>query len=817
MKFINKLGRIMRVKVDFITIMISLIFSISPTFANVKTQHSILNSDTPSVIESSNKYLIKIAKANIRGVSINNFKELNSRGKTIVLANNYLVNPKVSAAPAKTIVLILDDKQIANIKQIRIEGRAADLVVLAPKGINCNGCSIINAERVTLATGIAHFYDDDLESIKILPQGKVDISGAGLVANESSLLDIAAGTFRLDAHLTTNMKGRVARRANKEVQEIDRAGTLEVSNGDVQIIVGNNLFRYDDRRSDASFSEMRGNSIELTAKAKIAVGNLHLESTYSQAAIALDGQILVNGAWTYVGRYKDQSVVPLESIKVKSNGDIYLRDQVIVNNRFDLESTGGVHISSPQDKQQKFLYDNIRANEINVVSTKLIENKGAIVASKIRFSSDRFINEGDIESTREIYINGNHELINQFGGIILGENIHLKSKKTITNGSQYPWRLTPKLDVAARTKTTDRYISPEIKVGGKLAVPPIPSNMDKKSVGSLAAFILGQNIKLEAERFININPYEVNRSNIYQPALKLSDAKSSQVIISSENILDIKLSHRLWNVSSILESWTGNVMINAQVIDNERYYLWADTDVSTRKIPPILPGKCKEILAEYPTRGLYKNSFWYDSGYYPDDIDVSQGTRVLKENLKDCYPHESTFPVVKIEKQYLKALSPPSRINVGDSLVVQSRELNNKHSSIEVRKDIFGQVSKVWMEGLSLKERWEKTTTTHHANTYCTRRIFRKCIKRKTDRWTTSKTDLMKDDVSAQYPFVFYVDGHIHQGFGTDYNIMQSITFGPHASAYTPRPMSPPSKPSKYIPITSSGITFFIPNPNFKE
>ncbi|WP_233348104.1 hypothetical protein, partial [Vibrio cholerae] len=114
--------------------------------------------------------------------------------------------------------------------------------------------------------------------------------------------------------------------------------------------------------------------IELTTKAKISVGNLHLESTYSKATIALNGQILVNGAWTYVGRYRDQSVVPLESIKVKSNGDILLKDQVIVNNRFDLDSTGSVYFYSPQDKQKKFLYDNIRANEINVVSTKLIEN-----------------------------------------------------------------------------------------------------------------------------------------------------------------------------------------------------------------------------------------------------------------------------------------------------------------------------------------------------------------------------------------------------------------------------------------------------------
>ncbi|MGU3191940.1 two-partner secretion domain-containing protein [Vibrio cholerae] len=807
MNFITKTCSVIRLKAIDISILIVLLMPVAATFANVKTESSTSNANSPSVIESANQYLVKIAKANDYGLSINHFKELNSRGKIIVLANNYLVNPKLSDAPAKTIVLILDDKQSANIKQIRIEGRAADLVLLAPQGITCNGCSIINAERVTLATGSANFYNDELKSIQISPKGKIDVSGAGLLANESSLLDIAAGTFRLDAHLTTNMKGRVTRRANKEVQEIDSAGTLEVSNGDVQIIVGNNLFRYDDRRSDASYSEMNGNSIELTTKAKISVGNLHLESTYSKATIALNGQILVNGAWTYVGRYRDQSVVPLESIKVKSNGDILLKDQVIVNNRFDLDSTGSVYFYSPQDKQKKFLYDNIRANEINVVSTKLIENKGVIVASKVKFSSDRFINEGDIESTREIYINGEHQLVNQFGGIILGEDIHLKSSNTITNGSQYPWRLVPKSDDRARS--ANRYTAPEKEVGGKLAVPTVPSNMEKQPVGSLAAFILGQNIKLEAEQFININPYEVNRANIHGPELKLSPVESSQVIISSENILDLNLANRLWNVSSIVESWTGNVMINAPIIDNERYYLWASTDIRNEIVYPPKPSDC-DIVKDMTEEQLL-NLMWNMPGHFDEDINYF---------LKSCFYSGidiRKFPVNKIEKQYLKALSPPSRINVGDSLIIKSRELNNNYSSIEVRKDVFGQVAQVEMNGLSLKERWDQTTTTYHTNTYCSRRVFRKCISRKTDRWTTSKTELVKDDVIAQYPFVFYVDGHIHEGFGTDYKIMQNITFGPHASAYTPRPVSPPPKPSKYIPITISGITFFIPNPNFKE
>ncbi|HGE6066045.1 TPA: hypothetical protein ACGG77_001631 [Vibrio cholerae] len=367
--------------------------------------------------------------------------------------------------------------------------------------------------------------------------------------------------------------------------------------------------------------------------------------------------------------------------------------------------------------------------------------------------------------------------------------------------------MVPKSDDRARS--ANRYTAPEKEVGGKLAVPTVPSNMEKQPVGSLAAFILGQNIKLEAEQFININPYEVNRANIHGPELKLSPVESSQVIISSENILDLNLANRLWNVSSIVESWTGNVMINAPIIDNERYYLWAATDIRNEIVYPPKPSDC-DIVKDMTEEQLL-NLMWNMPGHFDEDINYF---------LKSCFYSGidiRKFPVNKIEKQYLKALSPPSRINVGDSLIIKSRELNNNYSSIEVRKDVFGQVAQVEMNGLSLKERWDQTTTTYHTNTYCSRRVFRKCISRKTDRWTTSKTELVKDDVIAQYPFVFYVDGHIHEGFGTDYKIMQNITFGPHASAYTPRPVSPPPKPSKYIPITSSGITFFIPNPNFKE
>ncbi|MCC2525318.1 two-partner secretion domain-containing protein [Vibrio coralliilyticus] len=779
--------------------------------ADVKTPLLGSGADKPAVIATQSKYLVKIAKANEYGYSVNSLSELDTNGKALVLANSYQINPKLSGSPAQTIVLSVDSSKIADFSEIRVEGRAADVVVLAPKGMICNGCSVVNAERVTLATGEAVYESGELTEVA-LSSGTITFSGEGFSASQSSLVDITAGQVIIDAPLTTNMKGRVVTRANKELKEIDPAGTLEVSNGDVQIIVGDNTFRYSDRQSDANFKTFSGNALTLTDKADITVGNLHLESTYENGDISIDGRIRANGAWTYVGRYNNQSIVPLESVKVKSNGNISIYDQVIAANRVDLESTNDIRII-PEGGVAAFGIENIRGAEVDIAAVGLLENTGSIVVESAYLSANQVINEGDIEASRDIYINGKHEVKNQFGGVLLGENIQLKSDRIVTNGSLYPYRLVPKLHQAYSSASRYKgvvHTSSDIEVGAKLAVPPAPDSMMKINVESLEAFILGQNIRVEAQQFINANPYEVSRNSINEPELSLDYHKSSQVIVSAESTLDLQLSYRLWNMSSIAESWTGNTIIRAPVIDNERYYIWADTHTREYRVYPPKPAFCNQILATMSLNDVLK---LLNKSYHPHDdiLDV----------LRKCYHYGLSDREITTRQemtQFIKALSPPAAINVGASLLLSSDSLNNEHSAFEIKENIAGNVRNVWMEGLSLRDVWEETTVTRHSRTYCTKRIFRKCIRRRTEHWTTSRTDLTKNEQTSEYPFVFYVDGQIHQGFGTSRVLLQDITFGPHARPYIPKVTpAPPSKPSKYIPIINSGITFFIPNPNFKE
>ncbi|MDN3608844.1 hypothetical protein ACFFUP_18665 [Vibrio ostreicida] len=471
-------------------------------------------------------------------------------------------------------------------------------------------------------------------------------------------------------------------------------------------------------------------------------------------------------------------------MKIKSNGNIVIFDQIIAANKVSIESTNDVQII-PEGGVKTFGLENIRANEVDIAAVGLIENTGALVTGSAYFSSDKFINEGDIETARDIYIHGKSDVVNRFGGVILGENIDLKSERKVTNGSLYPYRLVSAENFTSGISKLSRSVNkePDFITGGITSVPAPSEGFNKVEVDNLDAFILGQNVRVEAREFINANPYAVSRHSKDQPELILDYQKSSQVIVSAESTLELQLGYRFWNMSAIAESWTGNTIIQAPVIDNERYSLWGSTD--SKRVTKPKPDYCN------------------DPFFIFHKIISPAGCRTDK--------------TVLTHSQYIKTLSPQSRLHAGNHLILKSHDLFNEHSVIEAKQDVVGTVSYVWMEGLSLRDVWETTTVTHHQRSYCTKRILRSCRRRRTDFWTTSRADLTKNEETQQFPFVFFVGGHLHKGFGSASIKNQDITYGPYATSYLPKVMPPKiGKPSKYIPIINDGITLFIINPNFK-
>ncbi|USH03735.1 filamentous hemagglutinin N-terminal domain-containing protein [Grimontia kaedaensis] len=750
---------------------LSLAIAISTTSSTAFSAVNGIASDSElptgaSVVENASSYLIKIARPNEHGISFNRLSELKANGKDIVLVNSLWGNTKLRDQPAQKIILSVESTSAASFKKLKIDGRAGDVILLSPNGIDCNGCKVENTERVTLATGTTSLDNGQLKTIKTLESGKIRITGDGFEAKQSAIVDFVAGNAEIDGPLVTNLKGRITKVGGQESKQIDPSGPLDVANGDVQVIVGKLNFRYADRQSDAEFSTLSGNALTLTNNADVKVGNLHLESTHENGNIFLDGLVQAKGVWNYIGRYKNQSVIPLESVFVKSNGDITVVDKILATNKVTIDSTNNVFVTPPGGVVE-YQTENIWGAEVELVALQKIEVTGAVSAENAHLKAGSVINEGDIETSKELLIDGSAFIKNQFGGVLVGEFIHLKSDNVITNGSLYPYRLTPKTTnhIAARSS----YIN-TIKDGAKLAVPPAPSNMNKVPVSTLSAYILGQNVKVEARDFVNVNPYEVIGSPICTASippkcsarLRLDTYESTQVITSAELILDIRLKHHFWNISSIAESWTGNTIIQAPLITNERYSIWADT------------------------------------------IKVNHTTQSGNQTTSN-----------DIYVQYIKALSPASKILIGDKALLKSQDFHNNHSAVEIKTDLISDIKNVYQRGLNLRTVWESTTRTEHSRRYCTRKIFGKCIKKSTHWWTTTSIpELTQDESTAKYPFVFLVEGHAHSGFGSNVNDYDEITFGP-GGTYTPPAPPKPTKPSRFIPIINSGITFFVPNPNY--
>ncbi|MDA5535204.1 DUF637 domain-containing protein [Yersinia mollaretii] len=109
--------------------------------------------------------IANIAAPNANGVSYNRYDEINitSTGGVLnnatkagqsVLAGRLAANPHFNGKSATLIINeVMNSKPTTLAGKLEIFGQKADLIIANPNGLNCNGCSFINASGITLTTG----------------------------------------------------------------------------------------------------------------------------------------------------------------------------------------------------------------------------------------------------------------------------------------------------------------------------------------------------------------------------------------------------------------------------------------------------------------------------------------------------------------------------------------------------------------------------------------------------------------------------------------------------------------------------------------
>ena len=158
--------------------------------------------------------IVNINAANSAGVSVNRYTQFNVGSNGLVLNNSVaangiistssqlagsvLVNPNL-AAPARLIMNEVTTNNPSNLNgYIEVAGQKADVVVANPWGITCNGCGFINTARATLTTGVPIYNSNGSLGGFNVQQGAVNISGQGLDATQTDILDLLARSVQVN-------------------------------------------------------------------------------------------------------------------------------------------------------------------------------------------------------------------------------------------------------------------------------------------------------------------------------------------------------------------------------------------------------------------------------------------------------------------------------------------------------------------------------------------------------------------------------------------------------------------------------------------
>lgn len=755
---------------------ISLLF-ITPAWAN---KVELFESNKTPVFRTGNDFdTLDIVPADENGISYNVFKKFKQDGNPINIINNPALNPLLkNTLQAPTVIVLYVKNTNIELGQLNIIGKGAELIIVSDTDITCLSCDFNNISRLVLTTGTPVFNHDRLTSFNVT-QGTINIDSghdvSGLMTNGTSVIDLVANKINVNAEINTLLFGRKTAQGKIKV---DNNGPLSVAAGELQLISGHNIFDLSSGAIAVQADSTSNFDSTINVSAPIYAGDLNLESTALHAKLTINAPLSTIADLTLASTYKTTTVLPLDSITLKAFGPIIITDQLKSGNEVSLESTSTISIIQSPDFNKK----SIETGLLNIAAIDLFSNHGVLQSKDLYIAAGRINNENALWGTDEVYLAAQTDIDNRFGGIIVGEKIALNAEGKINNGSLKPYRLVPRASNNMRNYD-------DLVIGTAPNLPDDPKGMVREHVDTLAATILGGEVVIQASKFSNLNPYAVKRATYENNPAELNTVKNNQVIISAETAMIIKTKEEIFNSSGIIEVLAGLLTVDTPLMTQERYHIetgsytgmknirinHCDNPKSTHSVTAAFKLRKKHISPEQC------NNYWIR--YRPCTMLAvmcpgfswfsTDNSKKLKNTRLETITAQVTTP-------YVKVLSPLSRTRVNGDFRLNAKQLENESSAIEVIGNVQGESEHINMIGYKLDGFATSTKVTHHFKRYCSRKII-VCVKRKTRRWTTSSTELIKQETMLEFPFIFFVDGNVDAGFGTQSQIFKDITFGPNS------------------------------------
>ena len=115
-----------------------------------------LATQRPTVINKPNiAPTVNIVAPNVKGVSHNIYKQFDIDKQGVILNNDIKQNTALNNKAATVILNQVNSNKASLLNgQITVAGSKASVIIANPSGLSVNGAAFVNADKVTLTTGI---------------------------------------------------------------------------------------------------------------------------------------------------------------------------------------------------------------------------------------------------------------------------------------------------------------------------------------------------------------------------------------------------------------------------------------------------------------------------------------------------------------------------------------------------------------------------------------------------------------------------------------------------------------------------------------
>lgn len=409
---------------------LSSLMAISPIYANVVVNNNAAAAHKATVLKEGNAANVWITAPTASGVSRNSYTQFDVNQNGVILNNSrgaatsqitktsIAANPNLARGAATTIVNEVVSTNPSLLQgNLEVLGSRANVVIANPAGISVNGGGFINANQVTLSTGVLGYNSDGSIKQHTVKQGVITVNpdannrGLGGNANNPVALELLGRSIAINAPVNATT-----------ITAVTGANTITADTGEFTPTTGTGTVPTV-AIDVAQLGGLYANSIYLYAnEAGVGVNNAGVIKAQNNLVLNSNGKITNTATGLIQTTDATNGLMSVQSNRADGHGDIVNQGKIQSSNALFMDA--GRHLYLQQDSYTG-VTNTTSKNIVSLNAKGTVVGTGAVIKQH-GDGQDVYINAGGDISLTGKQASGVQNNIGSNGGVYLSAGRKIK-------------------------------------------------------------------------------------------------------------------------------------------------------------------------------------------------------------------------------------------------------------------------------------------------------------------------------------------------------------------------------------------------------